>query len=51
MVEATDNREEEENKTFIDTPAILDKYKAAAVVTDCKYQRKVTQFLAVDLTY
>ena len=29
--------EEEFNQTFIDTPAILDKYKAAAVISDGKY--------------
>lgn len=27
---------EEEQKTFIDEPAILDKYKAAALITDSK---------------
>ena len=28
--------EQEEQKTFIDEPAILDKYKAAAVIADSK---------------
>lgn len=40
MVEANPGAEEdygeEEQKTFIDEPAILDKYKAAAVIADCK---------------
>ena len=39
MVEANpaaevDQDEQEEQKTFIEEPAILDKYKAAAVITD-----------------
>ena len=29
-------QEQEEQKTFIDEPAILDKFKAAAVITDGK---------------
>lgn len=39
MVEANPAPEgeyEEEQKTFIDEPAILDKYKAAAVIADSK---------------
>lgn len=39
MVEAdipVDEYGEEEQKTFIDEPAILDKYKAAALITDSK---------------
>ena len=31
-------QEQEEQKTFIDEPAILDKFKAAAVITDGKSQ-------------
>ena len=41
MVEANpaaeDDYEQEEQKTFIDEPAILDKYKAAALIADSKY--------------
>ena len=39
MVEAhpeEDQYEMEEEKTFLEEPAILDKYKAAAVITDGK---------------
>ena len=40
MVEAAevayDEYGEEEQKTFIDEPAILDKFKAAALITDSK---------------
>ena len=39
MVEANDpveDFEQEEQKTFVDEPAILDKFKAAAVITDGK---------------
>ena len=41
MVEANPGQEGEydemeEQKTFIDEPAILDKYKAAALITDSK---------------
>ena len=41
MVEANpeyegEEQEQEEQKTFIDEPAILDKFKAAAVITDGK---------------
>ena len=32
-----DDENAEYNKTFIDEPAILDKYKAAAEVCDSKY--------------
>ena len=39
MVEANNRGTgEEEQKTFIEEPAILDKYKAAAVVTDRKLE-------------
>ena len=45
MVEANPGAEEdyeqEEQKTFIDEPAILDKYKAAAVIADCKYAQSI----------
>ncbi len=36
MVDAVDY-EEEHDKTFIEEPAILDKFKAAAAVTDGEY--------------
>ena len=39
MVEANPDAEQyemEEEKTFLEEPAILDKYKAAAVITDGK---------------
>ena len=41
MVEANPNQDGldydmEEQKTFIDEPAILDKYKAAALIADSK---------------
>jgi len=39
MVEANmdpEGYEQEDNKTFLDEPAILDKFKAAAVITDGK---------------
>ena len=36
MVEA-DNSFDEVDKTFVDEPAILDKLKAAAAVTDGEY--------------
>ena len=53
MVEANPAAEEgydmdEQNmKTFIDEPAILDKYKAAALITDSKFRRPLVsvQFL------
>ena len=39
MVEANmdpEVQDQEENKTFLDEPAILDKFKAAAVIADGK---------------
>lgn len=40
MVEANNEQEgqqfEDDNKTFLDEPAILDKFKAAAVIADGK---------------
>lgn len=39
MVEAREQEDDygmEEEKTFLEEPAILDKYKAAAVITDGK---------------
>ena len=39
MVEANENYDDagqEEQKTFMEEPAILDKFKAAAVITDGK---------------
>ena len=45
MVEANpeiegDEQDQEEQKTFIDEPAILDKFKAAAVITDGKSRQR-----------
>ena len=36
MVEAQNNEDELQDKTFIEEPAILDKYKAAALIADGK---------------
>lgn len=36
MVEANHSDEEIKNETFVDSPAILEKYKAAAVIADGK---------------
>ena len=49
MVEANpeiedQEQEQEEQKTFIDEPAILDKFKAAAVITDGKLQTLQSKF-------
>ena len=40
MVEANEEQDmnrEEEQKSFVEEPAILDKFKAAAVITDGKF--------------
>lgn len=37
MVEQHASDEESHDKTFIEEPAILDKFKAAAQITDGKY--------------
>lgn len=37
MVEAQNNEDELQDKTFIEEPAILDKYKAAALIADGKF--------------
>ena len=33
--------------TFIDQPAILDKYKAAGVIADGKYLSKIFKFICI----
>lgn len=41
MVEATHDKQDgepEEQKTFVEDPAILDKFKAAALISDGKYR-------------
>ena len=40
MVEA-ENPYEEQDKSFVDEPAILDKFKAAAAVTDGEYSSSI----------
>lgn len=45
MVEANpgpEDYEPEEQKTFIDEPAILDKFKAASVITDGKWASQIS---------
>ena len=39
-MDGADGENDEYNQTFIDTPAILDKYKAAAEVADSKLKSK-----------
>jgi len=49
MVEATHDQQDgepEEQKTFIEDPAILDKFKAAALITDEALKKAVS--LCVD---
>jgi len=36
MVEANHSDEEADNKTFVDEPVILEKYRAAATIADSK---------------
>lgn len=38
---ANGEQDDEYNQTFIDSPAILDKYKAAAEVAESKYKSKM----------
>ena len=43
MVESTQNQEDEgEEKTFLEQPDILDKIKAAALITDGNYYHLVS---------
>ena len=50
MVDAHGSDEEAQDKTFIEEPAILDKYKASALIADCKYRNPFTDELHKILT-
>jgi len=45
MVEQHNSDDETPDKTFIEEPAILDKFKAAALITDGKNPFKLPQLL------
>ena len=50
MVDAHGSDEEAQDKTFIEEPAILDKYKASALIADCKYHTPFYDDLSKILT-